>query len=278
MTAKKAGTQKKAAGVLSGEPAKVKGGVDAESLSAPVRATRPSPAYGESRPDFESAARTVPGEPKKEQRGGLRPGAGRPQGVTDDLAAVNKLPEKPNLLLVPVLKMPFKFWARAIRVSEMALSKDEGADLALPVTQLLEFYFPGKIPAIAWAWLMLAAATEEIMDKRFDILAQKREQKQRIPWKRSRRRPSRSFKNERTKMKVTIINSENLKVLVNNLHEWIAQHNRTVHVLEMERIKRAQDNIGGGDTLSEMQEHRAQVAALRLALGEIERFATEIDL
>ncbi len=176
MTAKKAGTQKKAAGVLSGEPAKDKGGVDAESLSAPVRATRPSPAYGESRPDFESAARTVPGEPKKEQRGGLRPGVGRPQGMTEDLARVNKLPEKPNLLLVPVLKMPFKFWARAIHVPEMALSKDEGAELALPVTQLLEFYFPGKIPTIAWAWLMLAAATEEIMDKRFDILALKREQ------------------------------------------------------------------------------------------------------
>ena len=138
----------------------------------------------EPKPEFEQSLQELhgdhgkppadePGE-KKETRGGPRPGAGRPKGVTDDFALANRLPEKANETLVPVLQIPFKTWATAVGVKELELNKDEAKDLALPVTQLLEFYFPGRIPEIAWVWLMMLGSTYRILEPRLELLAQKR--------------------------------------------------------------------------------------------------------
>jgi len=137
-------------------------------------------ALEEPKPEFEQAMRDLHedhrAEPEErvERRGGPRPGAGRPKGSTEEFAAVNRLPEKANATLVPVLQIPFATWAKAIGVKEMVLNKDEAKDLALPVTQLLEFYFPGSIPEIAWVWLMMLGTTYRILEPRLDLLAAKR--------------------------------------------------------------------------------------------------------
>lgn len=107
----------------------------------------------------------------------MRPGAGRKKGETEDFSAVNKLPERPNLTLIPVLRIPFAIWAQAQGLPELELEKDEGVELALPVTQLLEFYFPGKIPEIAWVWLLLFSSISNVMEPRLKILSQKRKEK-----------------------------------------------------------------------------------------------------
>lgn len=137
-------------------------------------------------PEFEQAAKAAAaveqpavdaGELKKDGRGGARPGAGRPAGTPQDLMDVNRLPTVPNKTLIPVLQIPFDLWATGQQVKELALSKDEAEELALPITQLLEWYFPGKIPEIAWVWLMLLGVTKNIMQPRLALLAKLRKNK-----------------------------------------------------------------------------------------------------
>jgi hypothetical protein len=115
-------------------------------------------------------------QPKKDNRGGARPGAGRPMGVSDDMALVNRLPQKANVMLVPVLRIPFELWSIANNMPELELTKEEGEDLALPVTQLLEYYFPGKIPEIAWVWLMMCGATYNVMKPRMALIQARKQQ------------------------------------------------------------------------------------------------------
>ena len=157
-----------------------------EKSSEPIVKRDPLRQLEEPKPEFEQALQEFhedhghapaaePGE-KKETRGGPRPGAGRPKGVTDEFALVNRLPEKANETLVPVLQIPFRTWAVAVGVKELELNKDDAKDLALPVTQLLEFYFPGRIPEIAWVWLMMLGSTYRILEPRLELLAQKRKE------------------------------------------------------------------------------------------------------
>jgi hypothetical protein len=152
-----------------------------EKSSAGTGSTTSKQQLEETKPEFEQSLQdhnqptaAEPGE-KVETRGGARPGAGRPRG-TDDLALVNRLPEKANETLVPVLQIPFKTWATAVGVKELELTKEDAKDLALPVTQLLEFYFPGRIPEIAWVWLMMLGSTYRILEPRLELLAQKRKE------------------------------------------------------------------------------------------------------
>lgn len=112
-------------------------------------------------------------EVKKDGRGGAREGAGRPKG-TDDLSLVNRLPEKANETLIPVLQIPFDFWALSQEIKELALTKDEAGQLALPATQLIEFYFPGRVPEIAWVWLCLLGTVTNIMRPRIELVSRKK--------------------------------------------------------------------------------------------------------
>lgn len=149
-----------------------------EKTSAGTKPTTAKQPIEEPKPDFEDALNQIDKElseesgipPKKDGRGGAREGAGRPRGVTDDFAAVNRLPEKANLTLVPVLQIPFKAWAKGAEIKALELQDKEAEELALPVTQLLEFYFPGKIPEIAWVWLMVTGTLFRIVDKRMDLV------------------------------------------------------------------------------------------------------------
>jgi hypothetical protein len=113
-------------------------------------------------------------QPKKDGRGGARPGAGRPAGVTDDFAMVNRLPDKPNETIIPILQMLFDLWAASQNTPELALSKDEAKGVALPITQLLEFYWPGKVPEIIWVWLCLLGSVYGIVIPRVKILSGKK--------------------------------------------------------------------------------------------------------
>ena len=125
-------------------------------------------------PEFEQLVKGPALEPKKETRGGTRPGAGRPMGVGDDLAIVNRLPEKPNELICDCLELPFDFWADVNHIPELALTKEEAKRLGLPVTQLMEYYFPGKIPVVAWAWMNLGVSLVNVLKKRIKLLRQKK--------------------------------------------------------------------------------------------------------
>lgn len=156
-----------------------------EKSSEPIVKRDPLRQIEEPKPEFERKLQELhedhgkppaaePGD-KVETRGGARPGAGRPRG-TDNLSLVNRLPEKANETLVPVLQIPFKTWATAIGVKELELNRDEAKDLALPVTQLLEFYFPGRIPEIAWVWLMMLGSTYRILEPRLELLAKMRKE------------------------------------------------------------------------------------------------------
>jgi len=115
-------------------------------------------------------------EPVKVGPGGARPGAGRPRG-TDKLTQVNRLPEKANEQMVPVLQTPFSLWATSTGVDELRLSKEDAKKMALPITQLLEYYFPGQIPEIVWCWLILAGCVTQVMDPRLHLLKKYRDAK-----------------------------------------------------------------------------------------------------
>ncbi len=79
------------------------------------------------------------------------------------------LVEQPNPLFIPILKIPFDAWAETIKVEEMRLSEGETKSLALPITQLVEYYLP-KMPAIAYAWCGLILSLYAIMQPRLKII------------------------------------------------------------------------------------------------------------
>ena len=137
-------------------------------------------------PEFEknleaANAGPVPGEQggdKVERRGGARPGAGRPAGLSDELSRINKLPDVPNKAISNALQMPFELWSIATKVKELALSDDEADDLALPITQLLAYYWPDAYDHIAWIYLCLMGCVTKITVPRFKLLADLRKQRQ----------------------------------------------------------------------------------------------------
>jgi len=91
---------------------------------------------------------------KIDGRGGPREGAGRPPGMTNEKAAVARLPQLPNESVVAAFRMLFAAWEASVKVEGVAITEEEARSMALPVTQLIEFYCPGQIPEIAWTWVM----------------------------------------------------------------------------------------------------------------------------
>lgn len=164
---------------------KTAAGKEPTAEKEPVVKRDPLRQLEDQKPEFEQTLKDIAGshqpaaegEEKVERRGGPRPGSGRPKGVTEEFAAVNRLPEKANDTLVPVLQIPFKLWSKSQGVKELELGKDDAKELALPVTQLLEFYFPGRIPEIAWVWLMFAGTAYRILEPRLEKLAHIRAKK-----------------------------------------------------------------------------------------------------
>ena len=84
--------------------------------------------------------------------------------------------EQPNPLFVPILKIPFDAWAEAAKVEDLRLSAQETNSLALPVTQLVNYYLP-KMPAIAYAWCGLVLSLYAIMQSRLALIKALKKQK-----------------------------------------------------------------------------------------------------
>jgi len=141
------------------------------------------------KPDFEKAldeviAKDQVGElregPGTARRGGTRSGPGG-QGpcAPDNLARLDRELSKAPKALAPVLKIPFSIWANVSQIPEMKLNDAEAQEWAEPIIDLLEYYFPGKIPEIVWIWLMFLTATEKVIDSRVKIRYEKRQERKR---------------------------------------------------------------------------------------------------
>jgi hypothetical protein len=127
-------------------------------------------------PEFEQAVKVVD-KPKKEKPGGVREGAGRPKGLTDEKAKVKNLPQLSSTPIRQGCQSLFDFWASAAHIEQLALSDDEAEKLSLPITQLQEFYFPGILPEIAGTWIMLIFAVSRIVKPRIDMVNVVRKQR-----------------------------------------------------------------------------------------------------
>ena len=102
-----------------------------------------------------------------------RPGVSA-QGPGAEAQPVSTVPPKAARALAPVLKIPFAIWSKIDEIPEIKLSQDEALEWADPIVEILEYYFPGKIPEIAWMWLMLLESTGRVIDSRIEIRHQKK--------------------------------------------------------------------------------------------------------
>jgi len=109
----------------------------------------------EPNPEFErlcqvDTAPSVDGDVKMDGRGGAREEAGRPEGMTNELARYNRLPQSPHPAIQHCLELLFEAWATRARCPEVALTKDQAFALALPYTQAA--YLAGVLDYIPiWA-------------------------------------------------------------------------------------------------------------------------------
>lgn len=90
--------------------------------------------------------------------------------MTDEKAKVRNLPQVPSTPIKQGLQSLFDVWAAAAKIEQLALKDDEAEALALPITQLQEYYFPGVLPEIAGTWIMLVFASSRIIKPRIDMV------------------------------------------------------------------------------------------------------------
>ena len=142
------------------------------------------------KPEFEKALaeikeqdQTVEGPDRKV---GKRPGPSQPDPGAeerpcppDNLTRIDRQLSKAPKALAPVLKIPFSIWANVSQIEEMKLTDAEAVEWAGPIVELLEYYFPGRIPEIVWIWLMFLSATEKVIDSRVKIRYEKRQERKR---------------------------------------------------------------------------------------------------
>ena len=96
-----------------------------------------------------------------ENRGGAREGAGRPKGMTADRARMAQLSECPHPVVLAAIELLFDAWASGVGCPDVALTKDEARDLALPWTNALEYMgLAQKIPV--WAELFITCSWSTI--------------------------------------------------------------------------------------------------------------------
>ena len=103
--------------------------------AAPPIPTAPTPP-----PDFESLTGESPDDPPQQsQRGGSRPGAGRPQGMTADRAAMQHLTKTAHPPIKRGVLALGELYASATGCPAVAFADDEAEDLALPISQAMEY-------------------------------------------------------------------------------------------------------------------------------------------
>ncbi len=135
------------------------------------------------KPDFESLASEAPEiEPESPQveepgRGGYREGAGRTPGLTDEKARIQRVlaNEVPDPTIKFAFECLFDGWESTVGVKGIALSKDEVTLIAVPTTNLKEYYFPGRSisPALE-LWIGLAIGIKAIVHSRIVLIRETR--------------------------------------------------------------------------------------------------------
>jgi hypothetical protein len=72
-------------------------------------------------------------------RGGARPGAGRPLGMTAERARMTHVTDIPHRLYTAGFRMLFAAWAEWVGTDKVELTEQEAIDIALPWSQLGEY-------------------------------------------------------------------------------------------------------------------------------------------
>jgi len=103
----------------------------------PLTLADPKPAFERLIDGSTMADAVGQGDTPPPQRGGVRPGAGRPEGMTDELAAFNRLSKIPHPAIKATLQSLFSAWA-ARTCDDVRLTEPEAIDLALSWTNTLE--------------------------------------------------------------------------------------------------------------------------------------------
>ncbi len=121
--------------------------LDQASHTGPPSHSEPV-SLGEAKPEFErllADSHDAPG--LDSQRGGLRPGAGRPEGMTAEICAYNRLSTQPHPAIKSMIEKLFDKWAQLTECPEIRLTKEEAVALALPWTHAYELSpIGGKLP------------------------------------------------------------------------------------------------------------------------------------
>lgn len=135
------------------------------------------------KPVFESLAsegpEIVPDTPQLDEQGpgGVREGAGRTPGLTDEKARVQRIVR--NQVPDPTIKFAFEClfdgWESAVKVKGIRLSKDEADTIAVPTTNLKEYYFPNLdfSPALQM-WIGLAIGVKAVVQSRIALIRESR--------------------------------------------------------------------------------------------------------
>jgi len=118
----------------------------------------------------------LPQEPIVE-RGGYREGAGRTPGLTDEKARVQRILKNqvPDPTIKFALECLFDGWESAVNVKGLALSEDEAVTIAVPTTNLKEYYFPGlNISPVLEMWIGLAIGIKAVVKSRIVLIRETR--------------------------------------------------------------------------------------------------------
>ena len=155
-------------------------------LDEPVQ---PEPETKDSRrkPDFEVLAtegpEIVPDSPQLDEdgRGGYREGAGRTPGMSEEKARVRKILK--NQVPDPTIKFAFEClfdsWGTAVKVKGLALSADEIKAIAVPTTNLKEYYFPNlNLSPVLEMWIGLAVGVKTVVQSRIVLIRESRKAEQ----------------------------------------------------------------------------------------------------
>jgi len=147
----------------------------------------PDPGKSKRKPDFETLATEgpiiAPDTPQLDEQGpgGYREGSGKTPGLTDEKARIERIVK--NEVPDPTIKFAFEClfdgWEKAVKVKGLALSKDESKAIAVPVTNLKEYYFPGYdlSPAIRM-WIGLAIGIKAVVQSRIELIRETRKAEQ----------------------------------------------------------------------------------------------------
>lgn len=115
--------------------------------------------------------------PPKENRGGVREGAGRPIGTNDRALALKAMGDKARPEIVGLIRLPFVVWSQLVKIDSIELTEKEAELIGLPASQLIGYYIPDTENPIVIAWAGLVGALSAIMIPRMAAIKRANDQK-----------------------------------------------------------------------------------------------------